>query len=647
MLVLLALLMSCNAEGPTPTGLSQPATLPSTTAPTAEPAAPGAATATPPTASDTPPTGTATSPTASATSGAATAILPAASTTAAGRDPGTPANETRGAPPADSFPVPPERDLYKLAAELLPGPVSEERVVNPDPVHYEAGRQDTFWLVDLAELERYQSVFDLRLVTPHAYWYVEESLKIDQKDLEEAAAHYEDTIYPRITAVFGREWVPGVDNDPHLNVLNASLNLAGGYYSSSDEYPRSIRPNSNEREIIYINAAAIPVYSAGYLNVLAHELHHAIHWNADPSEESWVNEGLAELSVSLYSGKPASIRSFLSAGPTSLVHWPLLPVATAGSYGSASLFMHYLTEHYGDRDDLKALVRQPADGIAGVDAYLREGGYGVEFHDVFRDWAVATLLDEDQGRYSYGDIDVAVRRMRELQPDAELESQIPQYGTEYVTLTELEGPATLSFRGATETRLLPVDVGPDGCWWSNSGDSIDSTISRRLDLRGAAAASLQYEVWFNIEEGWDYGYFQVSTDGGNSWTVIETANTVSEDPIGSAYGPGYTGDSEGWTEESLSLDAYLGREVQGPVSVRHRRRCQRRRTLHPQPGTTGRRRGGRRRRLGPGRFCIRRQPGGPGLYRSASLRRGPQPSRSVRTRRGQHRSDHGTRRRRF
>ena len=71
--------------------------------------------------------------------------------------------------------------------------------------------------------------------------------------------------------------------------------------------------------------------------------------------------------------------------------------------------MHYLTEHYGGRDDIKALVRQPADGIAGVDAYLREGGYGVEFQDVFRDWAVATLLDEDHGRYSYGDMDVDVR----------------------------------------------------------------------------------------------------------------------------------------------------------------------------------------------------------------------------------------------
>ena len=190
-------------------------------------------------------------------------------------------------------------------------------------------------------------------------------------------------------------------------------------------------------------------------------------------------------------------------------------------------------------------------------------------------------------------------------------------------------------------------MGPNGCWWSNSGDSIDSTISRRLDLRDAAAANLQYEVWFNIEEGWDYGYFQVSTDSGNSWTVIETANTVSEDPIGNAYGPGYTGDSGGWIEESLSLDAFLGREAWVRFqyvtddAVNDVGLCIRNLELLEAGASAA------EDAWVPGRFCIRRQPGEPRLYRSASLRRGPQPSRSVRTWRGQHRSDHGTRSRRF
>jgi hypothetical protein len=438
-------------------------------------------------------------------------------------------------------------------------------VVNPNPVSYEAGRLDTFWLVDLIRLERYQSTFELRLVTPHAYWYVEEGQSISQEDLEESAAEFEATIYPRVTGAFGNESVPGVDNDPHLNVLNARISGVGGYFSSSDEYPRSVKPNSNQREIIYINTASIPVSSQTYIEILAHELQHAVHWNADESEESWVNEGLAELAVTISGQQSTSIRRFLRSGPTSLVNWPLSTVASAGSYGSSSLFMHYLTEHYGGRDDLRPLVRQQADGIAGIDDFLREGGYGVDFEDVFRDWAVANYLDEDEGVYGYSGIDVQISEHDDLKPGKQLDSEIPQYATEYIELESLDGPATVSFQGATEAALLPVDVGPSGCWWSNSGDSIDSTLSRRLDLRTAGSATLSYQVWFSLEEDWDYAYLEVSTDGDDTWSIIETPNTFPYDiignPIGNAFGPGYTGDSPDWLQETVDLQDYLGVEV--------------------------------------------------------------------------------------
>ena len=89
------------------------------------------------------------------------------------------------------FPEPPERDLYRLTAELKGVDVPEEdRVVNPAPVSYAAGRQDTFWLVDILDLEVYSSRFELRLVTPHAYWYFEEGLPVRQADLERMAAGF-------------------------------------------------------------------------------------------------------------------------------------------------------------------------------------------------------------------------------------------------------------------------------------------------------------------------------------------------------------------------------------------------------------------------------------------------------------------------
>ena len=116
----------------------------------------------------------------------------------------------------ENLPPAPDRDLFQLAYQLLlpEGYPEVSPVVNTEPVSYEAGRVDEFYLVDLQDLEKYRSTFELRLVSPHAYWYVEEGLRVDQGDLERSAREFEEVIYPRVTDYFGTEWTPGVDNDP-------------------------------------------------------------------------------------------------------------------------------------------------------------------------------------------------------------------------------------------------------------------------------------------------------------------------------------------------------------------------------------------------------------------------------------------------
>ena len=193
----------------------------------------------------------------------------------------------------------PDRDLYQLAGELKlhTDPASISRVVNPDPVSYQPGREDTFWLVNFRNLELYQAEFELRLVTPRAYWYVQKGQRILQSDLVRAAKDFEETIYPQVSAAFGQEWSPGIDNDPHLSIIHAPIQGVAGYFSSSDEHPLSVYPYSNQREAIYINSRALKVGDSSYLEVLAHELQHAIHWANDGSEETWVNEGLSDLGL--------------------------------------------------------------------------------------------------------------------------------------------------------------------------------------------------------------------------------------------------------------------------------------------------------------------------------------------------------------
>ena len=463
-------------------------------------------------------------------------------------------------PETTRFSDAPDRDLFRLTRELVPGSGDISRAIIGDGEEYLVGHTETFWLVDLADTKTYQSIFELVLVTPHAYWYVEDGLDVDISDLLRSSLRYEKDIYPVVTRIFGSEWNPGIDNDSRLNILNARLSGVAGYFSSSDEYPVAVQPRSNQREVIYINALNVRPGGANYDQVLAHELQHAVHWNVDASEDTWINEGLAELSSSITLDSTFSIRQFLRGSPVSLINWPTSSVGGIRNYGAASLFMHFFTEHYGGQEGIRALLAEPEDGIKGIDRYLEQGGFRSRFVDVFREWTVANFLDGD-GILGYDDLNISTSASGRISGFGQVISEIPQYAVEYTELRSHSEPFTLSFEGSNTVGLLPVDVGADGCWWSNSGDSIDSTLGHRVDLPADSTATLDYEVWFLIEEDWDYVYVEVSTNGGRTWRIIETPLTSSENPIGNGFGPGYTGASDGWVREWVDLTPYAGKEI--------------------------------------------------------------------------------------
>ena len=465
--------------------------------------------------------------------------------------------------PATSFPSPPDRDLHQLAKELMwpPGSPDIPRVVNPEPVSFSRGREEKFWLIRFLTLEVHQADFELRLVSERAYWYIEKGMEVDPEDLERSAREFEENIYPKVSGTFGREWSPGIDNDPHLNIIHAQLQGVGGYFSSSDEHPQEVYPYSNERESIYLNIAALPVGSSQYLDVLAHELQHAVHWNSDPNEETWVNEGLSELAVAVAGYGSHSIRRFLRSPNVSLIHWPLDQRNLGAHYGGASLFMVYLAEHYGPVEEIGRLVANPADGLVGIDSYLAGGGHGVTAREVFGNWVAANILDEDEGIYGYQDLKVRAQVARTIDSYQEFTEEISQYAADYTELKDFDQPLWLQFNGAEENALIPAEVDQVGCWWSNSGDSINSTLSRRVDLTGISSASLKYQLWYEVEESWDYGYVQVSQDQGQSWQILETPETSPQNPIGNGFGAGYTGESRGWINQTVDLTPFVGSEV--------------------------------------------------------------------------------------
>jgi len=100
-------------------------------------------------------------------------------------------------------------------------------------------------------------------------------------------------------------------------------------------------------------------------------------------------------------------------------------------------------------------------------------------------------------------------------------------------------------------------------WWSGTGVNLaDYQLTRTVDLTGYPSATLTFWTQYEIETGWDFGFVQVSTDNGVTWTSLsdlEGRTTYSHDASAMAEIvanlPGFTGSSNGWVHETFNLPA--------------------------------------------------------------------------------------------
>ena len=470
----------------------------------------------------------------------------------------------------------PVRDPYSITARLRQtGNQPLPRTVEQPAGTYQVGHVDTFYMSDILAKRYYTATATLLQLTEHAYWYVQDGQQVDTEALERAGRNFEEKIYPANHRLFGTEWVPGVDSDPRLTVLIAHIPGAGGYFTSADEYTRSVNPFSNQRELIYVSMSG---GWEGVESTLAHELQHMIHWNQNPGHDVWLNEGASMLAQEINGyGTGGVEHGFMTEPDLQLNAWQANPDAARGNYGASFLFFEFLRSHYGGDDMLRELVAAPGRGIDSVDYALDSLGSTDRFLDVFERWTLANLLDgapgaEEAGLY-YPDRDVQVSPQEAVDSyPKSLAGTVSQFGTDYIELTPPADGATLQidFSGRTEGRVIPTSAhSGDGIWWSNRGDQADSTLTRRFDLTAVESATLEFYAWFEIEGDLDYAYVEASTDNGQTWTTLEGEHTTGANPNGNNLGYGYTGnsadsneaDANGWLHEKIGLSKYAGREI--------------------------------------------------------------------------------------
>jgi len=86
----------------------------------------------------------------------------------------------------------------------------------------------------------------------------------------------------------------------------------------------------------------------------------------------------------------------------------------------------------------------------------------------------------------------------------------------------------------SESRPLPVgnwtlnitqnDPYPNHWWYSDTGNYLDNRLIHSFDLTNVTTATLTFNTKYYTEESFDYGYVEISRDGGSTWTVLAVYN---------------------------------------------------------------------------------------------------------------------------
>lgn len=251
----------------------------------------------------------------------------------------------------------------------------------------------------------------LRYVSNSVYFYVSDSYwdsldtsarSVLTNNINTLANEFESNIYPKEVSFWGSEPNPGIDGDPKMTILIEELNEnSGGYFETSNGYPKTQFSKSNQREMFFINAVVISNNSEIASSFLAHEFQHLISFNQKEllqkaTEDTWFSELRSEYSITrvgyndVYSGSNLDrrARSFFQNPSDSLTEWPNNSI----DYGIAAVFGEYMVDQFGT-GILSETLKKPLAGINSLNEYLKSKNYYEKFEDVFIDWMAASYLN--------------------------------------------------------------------------------------------------------------------------------------------------------------------------------------------------------------------------------------------------------------
>ena len=347
---------------------------------------------------------------------------------------------------------------------------------------------DNFWILDQRTAQLFQTEATLRLVTDHAYWFVESDLadEAPQADLERSAARLRNADLPAHPPLFRlRAVARRVDGDPHIVFLLGNVPGVAAYFSSADAYPRAINPRSNEHEMIYVNLNSLRPGQTGFDSTITHEFQHMAHFAHCPNQEGWVDEGASELAMRVAGYEGALPLAFATHPDVQLNAWRPAGRPRAPLPGVVPV---------------PALRRRARRRLGRAAARLLATcarGEGL-FASFLANDPIAPDLDSlfarlDRGQPAAGRLGRPTAAT--CTPTADFTPPSPARasrddavsGLGAAVRRQLRRPAARRGHGHVQRRLHPCRCWPrrtdaGGVWWSNRGDSLDTRLTRHVDL---------------------------------------------------------------------------------------------------------------------------------------------------------------------
>lgn len=443
---------------------------------------------------------------------------------------------------------------------------------------------------------------------PTGGWTAED--RISTAQLTYLMNEFDSNIYPTMTDTFGFP-VERPVGETKIYILIMNIR-DGSYYDESETSYVAGYFSWGEDAALDKNMVHIDTYDWDnrigpsvsrpyvYEGTFAHEFEHLIHNDIDASEESWVDEGLADLAQYLcgYGHDAGHIAYYL-------VYHPFVSLTFfAGgleNYGASYLFQLYLYEHFGGEPFIVDLVYNPLHGIEGLESTLLAHGYTITFEELFHNWAVANYIDDTsigEGEYGYYTLDLpsldtwgysieyAVHNMwqgPEFNRGTYMQSSwwygtVQPYTAHYwdFAFTPAGQAATFEYGGD----LLSGMPAYSGIyqWYGGMGNWVWRRLSQSFSVP-AGGATLYFRTSYAIEEDWDYAFVEVHDLTTDEWTTLEGLTTTSTLPHAQdnpttpagrepqdyyAAGEWYalTGFNSGYDEEEMSLSAFAGHDIE-------------------------------------------------------------------------------------